>query len=428
MEKRFDNAPLHGSVRAIASKSHAHRLLLAAALADGPTRLRCATTNADIDATCRCLSALGASVGREGEWLSVVPLNKETLRHGALLDCGESGSTLRFLLPVVLALAADAQLFGRGRLPDRPLSPLYEELILHGARLSEKGSNPLLCGGTLAPGSYTLDGGVSSQFVSGLLFALPLLGAPSQITVTGKAESRPYIDLTLAALRTFGVSVEEPEANRFALPAASYRSPGKAETEGDWSNAAFWLTAGAFSPAGVTVTGLNPASLQGDKAIVPLLRAFGAFVEVTETKITVRRTAPLQGIRLDGSNIPDLVPILSVLAAGVEGDTVITGCERLRLKESDRIAAILAMLRGLGGAAEEREGVLTIHGTGTLSGGAVDSHNDHRIAMSAAIAAAVCQSPVLVRGMEAADKSYPGFCDDWRTLQNGTFHNEEEPA
>jgi len=236
MIKTIDNKPLRGTVPAIASKSHAHRLLICAALADGPTRIRCTTTNADIDATAACLRSLGAVIEREGEYFNVTPI--DGVRKGETLDCGESGSTMRFLLPVVLALGADASLLGKGRLPSRPLSPLYEELIAHGGDIDPMGTNPLGCRGRLTAGDYTIDGGVSSQFISGLLFALPLLGEKSRIIVTGKLESRPYIELTLGALHLFGVQVSESEPNVFEVEPSPYRSPVEVNTEGDWSNGA----------------------------------------------------------------------------------------------------------------------------------------------------------------------------------------------
>lgn len=423
MNKRITAAPLRGTVPAIASKSHAHRLLICAALADGPTRIRCTTTNADIDATASCLRALGAEIQRAGEYFTVTPIRQ--VKKGQILPCGESGSTMRFLLPVVLALGADAALFGEGRLPERPLSPLYEELVAHGADLDPMGTNPLGCRKAVSPGDYTIDGGVSSQFISGLMFALPLLSERSRIIITGKLESRPYIELTLETIRMFGINIAETEPNIFEVEPSAYRSPGLVYTEGDWSNAAFWLTAGAFSAEGVTVTALNPNSIQGDRKIIEILRDFGAEVSVEGNNITVKRTCPLHGIHVDASNIPDLVPILSVAAAGAVGDTVITGCSRLRLKESDRIATVCAMIRDLGGNIDSSDDTIVVHGTGKLAGGEADSSNDHRIAMSASAAAAICTSSVTVKGAEAVAKSYPGFYTDFVQL-NGTVCAERE--
>ncbi len=410
MIKTIHNGTLSGTVPAIASKSHAHRLLICAALADRPTKIRCTTTNADIDATAACLTSLGADIRREGEYFNVTPIRE--VKRGQTIDCGESGSTMRFLLPVVLALDANASLLGHGRLPSRPLSPLYEELIAHGGDIDPQGTNPLGCRNTITAGDYTIDGGVSSQFISGLMFALPLLGRTSRITVTGKAESRPYIDMTLSALRLFGVNVTEPEPNIFDITPSRYTSPGEIRTEGDWSNAAFWLTAGAFSEEGITVTTLNPDSVQGDKRITDILADLGAEVTAAEDSFTVKHTAPLRGITIDASDIPDLVPIVSVAAAGAVGTTTITGCGRLRLKESDRIETVSAMIRSLGGEISSTDDTITILGTGSLRGGTADSANDHRIAMAASAAAGICTSPVTVTGAEAVSKSYPDFYND----------------
>ncbi|MBE6598199.1 MAG: 3-phosphoshikimate 1-carboxyvinyltransferase [Ruminococcaceae bacterium] len=410
MIKTIKNGNLSGTVPAIASKSHAHRLLICAALADRPTRIRCTTTNADIDATAACLTSLGADITREGEYFTVTPIRE--VKKGQTIDCGESGSTMRFLLPVVLALGADASLLGHGRLPSRPLSPLYEELISHGAILAPQGTNPLGCRGCLTSGDYTIDGGVSSQFISGLMFALPLLGEKSRIIITGKAESRPYIDLTLSALRTFGVDIRETEPNTFSIFPSVYTSPHEICTEGDWSNAAFWLTAGAFSEAGITVTTLDPDSIQGDRRITAILADLGAHVTFHNDAVTVKRAVPLHGITVDASDIPDLVPILSVAAAGAIGKTAITGCGRLRLKESDRIETVCAMIRSLGGKISSEGDTIIITGKGTLTGGTADSANDHRIAMAASIAAGICTAPVTVTGAEAVAKSYPDFYSD----------------
>ena len=381
--------PLSGTIAAIPSKSMAHRLYICAALADTPTEIACHGTSKDIQATRACLAAL---------------------ERGGPLPCGESGSTLRFLLPVAAALGRETEFRMEGRLPQRPLSPLDEQLTAHGAVLTRPAPDVLHCAGQLTPGDYTLPGNVSSQYISGLLFALPLLNAPSTLTVTGQIESAPYIEMTLDALRQFGVDVRVDHQTYF-IPNGGYRSPGRAAVEGDWSNAAFWLCAGAIGRP-VTVTGLNPASLQGDRAVLEMLRRFGANVDGTTVS-----PGPLRAIEIDAGPIPDLIPVLSVVAAAASGTTRVYHAERLRLKESDRIASVLQMLRGLGAAAEETADGLLIHGGKHLPGGTVDSCSDHRIAMAAAIGSVLCDAPVTVTGAEAVEKSYPGFWDDFRKLQ-----------
>jgi len=407
---------LNGVVRAIPSKSQAHRALICAALADKPTHIECEGGSEDIAATADCLSALGAEIEREEGIYVVHPLKLDS-NDIATLGCGESGSTFRFMLPIVSALGRKASFVLKGRLPERPLSPLYEELIRHGAELPPQGTVPFCASGQLTPGSYSLDAGVSSQFISGLLFALPLLDGDSELRLIGQAESFPYIELTLAMLEIFGIRTEFKD-NVFFIPGGqTYCSPGKAHVEGDWSNSAFWLVAGAVGKGSVTCTGLNFKSRQGDRTILDILAKFGAGIEVKEKDSAVTVSGgKLRGIEIDARDIPDLVPVLAVAAAVAEGTTVIRNAARLRTKESDRLAAVNAVLRAIGADANETEDGLVIHGPSAFKGGQVSSCGDHRIAMSAAIAATICAGPVVIQGAHAVNKSYPGFFDDLRSL------------
>ena len=393
MTKHIIPSPIGGTVPAMVSKSMAHRLMICAALAKEPTDILCQGTSKDIEATRACLSAM-----KEGT---------------SPLRCGESGSTLRFLLPVVAALGLETEFFMEGRLPDRPLAPLDAQLISHGACLSKQGQT-LTVSGQLTPGAYTLPGDVSSQYISGLLFALPLLDQPSTLTVTGKVESAPYIAMTLNALKQFGIEILVKD-NVYHIPACGYRSPGRAEVEGDWSNAAFWLCAGAIS-APVTVTGLDPHSLQGDKAVFDLLADFGAGCARQDDAFTVS-PGTLRAMEIDAAAIPDLVPILSVVAARAQGVTKIYNAGRLRLKESDRLESVSRMLNDLGGCVTETRDGLLIHGGTPLTGGTVDSFGDHRIAMAAAVASCLCTGDVTITGAEAVEKSYPHFWDDFEQLR-----------
>jgi 3-phosphoshikimate 1-carboxyvinyltransferase len=417
-------AALNGVVRAIPSKSQAHRALICAALADKPTVIECDGGSDDIAATVDCLAALGAKIEREAGAYSVCPLKRgggdaNDCANGVAvtLPCGESGSTFRFMLPIVGALGRKASFDLKGRLPQRPLSPLYEELVRHGCELSPQGSVPFLASGRLAPGRYSLDAGVSSQFVSGLLFALPLLDGGSELRLTGQAESFPYIELTLAMLEIFGVKIEF-SGNVFSIPGGqTYCSPGRARVEGDWSNAAFWLCAGAIGKGGITCAGLDLRSRQGDRAVLDILAKFGANIEIKESDSEVTVSGGnLRGIEIDARDIPDLVPVLAVVAAAAEGTTVIRGAARLRTKESDRLAAVCALLRALGADAAETDDGLVIRGGAALKGARVSSCGDHRIAMSAAVAASVCEGAVVIQGAQAVNKSYPRFFDDLRSL------------
>ena len=409
MNQIFSSKYTKPVVNAISSKSEAHRALICAALADRPTEIVCNDTNQDINATVSCLTALGAVITRQGNSFFVTPIG--TPVNNAVLDCGESGSTLRFLLPVVAALGIECEIVMHGRLPERPLSPLYELLADNGVSLSPKGSNPLKVSGRLAAGEYEIAGNISSQFISGMLFALPLCNGKSKLTMTGKLESTPYITMTEQTLEAFGADVENV-GNVFFVNGSGFKSPEKMVIGGDWSNAAFFLCAGAISKQGVTVCGLDLSSAQGDREIINILKRMGASISCSNGAITISR-ADLFGIEIDASQIPDLVPIISVVASVAMGKTRIYNATRLRLKESDRLASVCEMLTSLGADIRETEDGLVIHGKSKLVGGTVSSCNDHRIAMSAAVASLVCQNPVTVEGIEAVNKSYPAFLSDF---------------
>ena len=401
---------LCGTVAIPASKSQAHRLLICAALGKTPVKLHCDGLSKDITATARCLQALGTEVALEND--NTIHLTPAAVQSPAALPCGESGSTLRLLLPVAAALGVEATFWMEGRLPQRPLAPLDSEMERHGVTFKREGDT-LTITGQLSAGDYILPGNVSSQYISGLLMALPMLHGDSTLTVTGKVESAAYIAMTEDALRLAGI-VFEKEGWTYRIPGGQVCAlPRELHVEGDWSNAAFFLCAGALSKDGVTVTGLNMASSQGDRAVVDILRQFGARVTESESSVTVT-AAPLHGITIDAKAIPDLVPVLSVTAACAAGETRIVNAGRLRLKESDRIATTAALLRALGGSVEEHPDGLTIRGA-ALTDGTVDAANDHRIAMSAAIAAIRCA--VTVEGKECVRKSYPRFWEDYTQLK-----------
>lgn len=376
---------LRGSVKAIASKSQAHRALICAAFAERQTKLTLDETNEDIRATVDCLRSLGADIREETWGYTVIPVDR--LPEKAILRCRESGSTLRFLLPVVGALGVECDFILEGRLAERPLSPLWERMTEKGCELSLDG-NRLHCRGMLQKGSYTIAGNVSSQFVSGLLFAGAAAGGIA-VQIQGVLESRPYADMTVAVLRQFGV-----ECDHFC-PRGKLCSPGEIAIEGDWSNAAFFLTAGALGND-VTVMGLNDRSCQGDRAVTSLLQQLEYPTVIS------------------AGDVPDLVPILAVAAACRKG-AVFTGIRRLRLKESDRVESVCAMITALGGKAESDENSLTVS-PAPLIGGTVNSFGDHRIAMAAAIAATICTQPVTILGAGAVNKSYPRFWADYSQL------------
>ena len=401
------------TVAAPSSKSAAHRALITAAFADRETTLLLRTSCEDIDATARCLVALGANVLSIEGGLKITPVAPGQVKKNAILDCGESGSTLRFLLPVCGAIGADATFLRRGRLPQRPLEPLATTLREHGMTLTESGAELITCG-QIGAGDYAIAANVSSQYISGLLFALSLVDAPSTLALTGKVESAPYIDMTVDALSRFGAPPQQEPDGTYRLAgrkAAPLTSPGTLTVEGDFSGAAFPLAMGAIGPHPVTVTGLSLPSKQGDSEILAFLARFGARVEASGDSVTVT-PAPLRGLEIDARQIPDLVPILAVVATAAAGTTRITGAERLRLKESDRIASTTAFLRTVGGDIAETPDGLVIRGGARLCGGVVDVCGDHRIAMSAAAAALLTDETVVIPGAECVQKSYPTFFEE----------------
>ena len=405
MDVQIIPSRLHGCVTPPASKSAAHRLLLSAALAEGVSTLRNLTPSEDLEATLRCLTALGAA------WERTSP---DTLRvrgvggrcraaAGALprFDCGESGSTLRFLIPIALALCGGGVFTGRGRLMERPQEP-YAALFARKGILWDLRDGVLTVRGTLTPGEYALPGHVSSQFFTGLLFALPLLDGPSRLCALTPLESRNYVDLTLQVLRDAGGTVQA-EGDTFRISPFIFR-PRDAQVEADWSQAGFWYAA-RFLGQAVRPTGLDPASLQGDR----VLAAY------------TRRLAAPGPAELDLSDCPDLLPPLAVMAAVRPDPTHFVNAARLRLKESDRLSTTAALLQALGAAAEEEPAGLLVRGGRELHGGTVDGANDHRIVMAAAVAASVCSGPVTIHGAEAVNKSYPTFFQVYQQL-GGIVH------
>ena len=419
MDMTFNMPRLSGEIRAISSKSEAHRQLICAALSDAPTRIICTDTNNDIDATVSCLNSLGANINRVDDGFTVEPI--KTPIDNANLDCGESGSTLRFIIPIIAALGVDASITMHGRLPQRPLSPLYELLAENGIKMSTPGENPFTVSGKLGAGDYSIAANVSSQFISGLLFALSLVDGDSTLTLEGNIESKNYIDMTLDAISIFGGDVT-CDNNKFTIRSkGKFTSPTTCVVGGDWSNAAFFLCAGAISKSPITVSGLDTDSSQGDRAILDVLRKMGAKIDICDGKITVLADT-LHGLDLDASQIPDLVPIIATTASVASGKTVIYNASRLKIKESDRIASTCNMISSLGGNITPTDDGMVIVGVGNLSGGVIDSENDHRIAMSGAIASTVSENPVTISGFEAINKSYPKFKDDFDKLtQNGEF-------
>ncbi len=414
MDLILKQADLTGTVRIPASKSVAHRAYICAALTDAPTDIICNSDSIDIQATRNCLTSLSTALF--GKAISEL-----------ILDCKESGSTLRFLLPLACVLTSRFKqpiLFtGADYLSKRPLSPLLEELCAHGADITFSGSFPLIVSGELTPGSYTLPGNISSQYISGLLMALPLLSGDSEIHITGTRESVSYIGLTLAMQRAFGIRITETDYGYFVPGNQCYTAPGTLTIEADWSSAAFWLAAGAIGTTAPVLTGLSLNSAQGDRAVLQILENFGAKILQTDIGITIQKPTALHGTVIDASDVPDLIPVLAVVAAHAEGKTQFINAGRLRIKESDRIVSTEELLQRLGVRTESTQDTLTVYGTdkttssvSDISPIAIRSFNDHRIAMSAAVAATVSVRPLLLSQAEAVSKSYPTFYEHYKSL------------
>ncbi|WP_293007370.1 MULTISPECIES: 3-phosphoshikimate 1-carboxyvinyltransferase [unclassified Oscillibacter] len=400
MDMHISPALLRGAVTPPPSKSMAHRLLISAALAEGTSIIHNVALSQDIEATLRCVEALGCSWEQAGPFSlrihgcgPIVPTDK-TPRF----DCGESGSTLRFFIPLALAIAGSGAFTGRGRLMERPQAPYFDLFDEKGIAHSME-NGVLTVRGALKSGEYSLPGDVSSQFFTGLLFALPLLKEDSVIVSSTKPESVDYIAMTVEALRAAGIRVlSQPAQRRWTVSSGRFHS-FNATVEADWSQAAFWYAANVLGST-LRLEGLDPKSSQGDRVAA---------------EYAVQLSQP-GDVEIDVSGCPDLVPPLAVMAAARQGICRFTNAARLRLKESDRLKTTAALLRALGGNAEDGADSLTVHGVSRLSGGAVDGAGDHRIVMAAAIAATCCAGPVTILGAEAVNKSYPSFFEDYLAL------------
>ncbi len=463
MDIKVYPSKLKGTVKAPPSKSMAHRAIICAALAEGESVIHGVSGSEDMEATIGCMRGLGAHIARGGAEGDVIirgiggrqDAGGDSGSDRPVLDCIESGSTLRFVLPVAGALGRTVSFTGRGKLPERPMTPLADEMKKNGVTFLPEGRDrlPFAIQGGLMPGVYEIPGDVSSQYISGLIFALPMLGGDSQIRIKGTLESAGYIGLTLQMVSDFGIVIEETDYG-FFIPGGQKYIARECEVEGDYSNAAFWLAAAACG-AELTVTGLRPDSRQGDRSVADILKRAGA-VDVAADRsgdgtagnpeaadgLTLTAAEGLSGIDVDCRDIPDIVPVLSVCAAAADGRSRFFNAGRLRLKESDRLAAMADCLSRLGADIEESGSELVVYGSrfkyGHMSGEGlsaaaedggdkldgralrggceVSGYNDHRIVMSMAIAALLCCKPVVIRGAEAVAKSYPDFFEEYRRL------------
>ena len=418
MNMTFFPAPLKGTIAAPASKSEAHRRMICAGLTKGATTLGGFMDSDDMAATARCLKALGALIGQQDEALTITGRAKKITKL-PVLDCGESGSTLRFFVPIALAMTKGGVFRMHGRLGQRPMDVYQDLFVPRGVRwrmgVGCDGAAELTVRGELEPGHYVLPGNVSSQFVSGLLFALPLLEEDSTLTVQPPVESAGYIRMTVEALQQSGVKLEETASFSWRIEGNQQYQAKDGRLSGDYSQAAVLLCASALGHQ-LTVTGLAQETTQGDRAVLKHLAALGAMVQEGEFGVTVTADK-LTGATLDMAGCPDIAPILALVCQMAEGESRLTGCGRLRLKECDRLAATVETLNLLGGNARAEGDAIVIQGVKALKGGVtLPAYNDHRMVMLGMIAATIAQEPVVVSGVEALNKSWPEFVNVYKNL------------
>ncbi len=403
---------LCGRITVPPSKSDVHRAIICAALSKAVSTVSPVAFSEDILATIDCIKALGAEVSVCGNKVTI-DSTKLFEVDKAFLPCRESGSTVRFFIPVAAAGGVNGVFDGKGRLPSRPMNVYTDLLPLHGVECITCGGLPFEIKGKLRPGVYDVPGDVSSQFITGLLFALPLLDGDSVIHLTSPLQSKGYIDMTVSVQKQFGVIIEIKDGDYIVKGNQKY-IPTDYVTEGDWSQAAFFLAAGALGGE-VEVEGVKKDSCQGDKEIVSLLEKFGAEVEQTDYSVKCR-AKELRAIEIDASQIPDLVPVLTVCAAFANGTSRIYNAQRVRLKESDRLAAIRECLNSCGADVTETDDGLLISGKPSIDGGKARGFNDHRIVMSMAVAALKSKSGIVISDRESITKSYNEFFEDYNSI------------
>ena len=420
MKAVFSPSAPFGKVSAPPSKSMAHRYMICGALSE-QSRVDNIAKSDDIEATARCLKALSSRVEFDKNSILLGGLlngmkssfTSADNEKKTVLDCGESGSTLRFFIPIAAVGNINATFVGKGKLPQRPIGIFTEALPKAGTVCKTEGGLPLEIKGQLKSGIFEIPGNVSSQFITGLLLALPILEGDSEIVLTSPLESVGYIAMTIRTMKQFGVNIQATEKGWHIKGGQSYK-PCDYTTDGDWSQAAFFMVLGAVSGK-VTVKGVAKDSTQGDKKCAEILAQFGAKVTQLDNEVTVEK-GKLKAITVDASQIPDLVPVLSVCAAFAEGTTKIINAERLRIKECDRLKATAELLNNLGGKVKELSDGLEITGVSSLKGGNVNGYNDHRIVMSAAVCAARSDEDITATFAMSINKSYPDFYIDYNSI------------
>lgn len=404
---------LKGEVTIPPSKSLSHRAIICAALSKGESRVENLIFSEDIIATAKAMESLGIKMELEEDSINIIGTNKLKLINNEI-DCNESGSTLRFIIPIALLADGEVTFTGRGRLTSRPLTTYYNIFDKEGIEYNTKSGLPLKAKGSLKPSTYEVEGNISSQFITGLMFTLPLLNGDSKIKIIGDLESKGYVDLTIDVLKQYGVEIINNDYKEFIVKGSQEYKSQNYRVEGDYSQVAFFIVAGLLGGE-ITCLDVKKDSLQGDKAIVDIVRKMGGKIEIFEDKLKVY-PSKTHGAVIDASQCPDLVPIIATLGALSEGETRIINAERVRIKESDRLEAMRCELNKIGADIKETPDGLIINGKKSLKGGIVEGWNDHRIVMAMAIASIRCEDDLIIEGSEAIKKSYPTFFEDFKKL------------
>ena len=415
---------LKGEVKIPPSKSMAHRAIICAALSDGLCIIENIDYSDDIIATIDAMNSLGAKIVKHKDYIEVIGAygSDEKPQETRIIDCNESGSTLRFLVPISLLFKGSSKFIGRGNLGKRPLTTYYNIFERQGIEYSyEEGNLNLVINGELNPGTFEVEGNVSSQFITGLLFTLPLLKEDSKIIITTEMESKGYIDLTLRAMSDFGVEIINNNYREFIIKGNQKYNARNYRVEGDYSQAAFFLCADSLGND-VLCKDLDLNSLQGDKEVIDILERMNVVFNANDIGVKGTTNGELASTVIDGSQCPDIIPVLTSVAALTKGTTEIINARRLRIKECDRLAAVTSELNKLGAKIIEKEDGLVVTGVEKLQGGVeVWSHKDHRIAMTLAIASTRCEEPIVIKDYECIAKSYPKFFEDFKAL-GGNVH------
>ena len=424
---------LHGNIKGISSKSFAHRALFCASQADKPTKIYLPDICDDVLATISCLKSLCTTFRFEKNYVTVIPKNfvennfqstksyavdrkifDNKRKNNPIFDARQSGTTLRFIMPFAMSVIEDAIFTASNSLVSRPISQIMQVMKSNGVEFTSN-NLPIRALKKFVFDKIAISSDISSQYVSGLLLSSALQESDVELKVLGDVKSKPYIDMTVKVMEDFGIKIDKIEDGYIVHSKGDYFSPLNYKVEMDYSAAAFFIVAGAFSEEGICLEGFDKNSLQGDKSILRIIEKYGANVKFLDDKIYIS-SGEKRPLKLNVKNIPDLVPILAVLACSCQDRSIFVETDRLKFKESDRVKSTLDLVNSLGGRAYSGDNFIVIDGLGNLKGGFVKTYNDHRIAMAASIASIICKEPVLIEDEKVVSKSYATFYEDFNSL------------